>query len=79
MNTPSFHLLGKDFPRKAGAARVTGRELYPSDLTVPGMLHGRILRSPHPHARVKSIDFTGALSMGASVLGPAPSTRTGRS
>ena len=70
MNTPSFHLLGKDFPRKAGAARVTGRELYPSDLTVPGMLHGRILRSPHPHARVKSIDFTGALSLGASVLGP---------
>jgi xanthine dehydrogenase molybdenum-binding subunit len=70
MNTPSFHMLGKDFPRKAGAARVSGRELYPSDLTVPGMLHGRILRSPHPHARVKSIDFTGALALGASVLGP---------
>jgi xanthine dehydrogenase molybdenum-binding subunit len=71
MNAKSFQILGQDFPRKAGAARVSGRELYPSDLTVPGMLHGRILRSPHPHARVKSIDFSPALALGAVVLGPA--------
>jgi xanthine dehydrogenase molybdenum-binding subunit len=70
MSQTEFRLLGQDFPRKAGAARVTGRELYPSDLTLPGMLHGTILRSPHPHARVKGIDFSGALALGASVLGP---------
>jgi xanthine dehydrogenase molybdenum-binding subunit len=70
MNHAPFHVLGRDFPRKAGAARVTGRELYPSDLTLPGMLHGTILRSPNPHARVKAIDFSGALALGATVLGP---------
>ena len=68
MSEKNYHLLGKDLPRKDGAARVTGRELYPSDISLPGMLHGKILRSPHPHARVKHIDFSEAERMGAHVL-----------
>ena len=71
MSDRTYHYLGKDFPRKEGRARVTGREIYPSDVVLPGMLHGRILRSPHPHARIKSIDFSGAERLGAVVLGPA--------
>lgn len=37
-------------------AKVTGRAVYGSDLRFPGMLYGKILRSPHAHARIKSID-----------------------
>lgn len=60
-----YRFLGKDFPRKEGRARVTGLEKYPSDLYLDNMLHGRILRSPHPHARIKSIDVSEAEAMGA--------------
>ena len=68
MQEHAYDVLGKDFPRKDGVARVTGREPYPSDLTLPGMLHGKILRSPHPHARIRSIDTSAAESLGAVVL-----------
>ena len=68
MSDKTFHFLGKDFPRKEGRARVTGREVYPSDVVLPGMLYGKILRSPHPHARIKRIDFSGAERLGAVVL-----------
>jgi xanthine dehydrogenase molybdenum-binding subunit len=68
MAKKEFDLLGKDFPRKDGAARATGREVYPSDVSMPNMLFGKILRSPHPHARIRSIDFTRARALGAEVL-----------
>jgi len=70
MRDQKYRFLGKDFPRKEGRARVTGREIYPSDVVLPGMLYGKILRSPHPHARIKSIDFSDAEKLGAAVLGP---------
>jgi xanthine dehydrogenase molybdenum-binding subunit len=65
MEKVQYNFIGKDFPRKEGAARVTGKEVYPSDLELPDMLYGRILRSPHPHAKIKSIDFSEAEKMGA--------------
>ena len=68
MSEKHYHVLGKNLPRKDGIARVTGRDLYPSDISLPGMLHGKILRSPHPHAVVKRIDFSRAEEMGAQVL-----------
>ena len=68
MSEKNYHVLGKDLPRKDGAARVTGQERYVSDVSLPGMLHGKILRSPHPHARVTHIDFSKAIKMGARVL-----------
>ncbi len=46
----SFDLVGKDFPRSDAVARVTGREVYTVDVSLPRMLHGRILSSPYAHA-----------------------------
>ena len=61
----NYQFVGKDYPRKEGKARVSGKEKYPSDLSFDHMLYGRILRSPYAHARIKSIDFTEARKMGA--------------
>ena len=55
-NTSTFHVLGKDTQRQDGIAKVTGREQYTSDLYLPHMLYARLVKSPYPHARVKSID-----------------------
>ena len=51
-----FKWVGTRPVRPDGVPKVTGRALYGADLTMPGMLVGRILRSPHAHARIRSID-----------------------
>ena len=61
-------LLGRDFARKDGIARVTGQERYTVDVSLPRLLHGRILGSPYAHAIVKSIDASAAVAMGATVI-----------
>ena len=43
--------------------KVTGQAQFASDVVIPGMLHGRVLRSPLPHARIRSIDVSAALAM----------------
>jgi 4-hydroxybenzoyl-CoA reductase subunit alpha len=43
-----------------GLAKSTGRALYTDDISLPGMLHGKILRSPHPHAHILGIDTSAA-------------------
>ena len=43
-------------PRVDAVARVTGQAKYTNDLKLPGMLYARVLRSPHPHARIRRID-----------------------
>ncbi len=53
-------LLGKDIRRIDGPDKVSGRAKYSYDIQRPGMLYGRIVRSPHPRARVVSIDLTAA-------------------
>ena len=53
-------LLGKPVSRIDGPAKVSGRAKYTYDINRPGMLHARILRSPHAHARVVSIDLAAA-------------------
>ncbi|MFA5868143.1 MAG: hypothetical protein WC941_00375 [Candidatus Bathyarchaeia archaeon] len=65
-----YAVIGRDTPRKDGVSKVTGQERFSSDLTLPGMLHARILKSPHPHARVTAIDKADAEAMGAIVLTP---------
>src|SRR4030042_6578132 len=46
-----------------GVAKVTGRATYTFDVKLPGMLYGKILRSPHPHAKIKKIDYSKALEL----------------
>lgn len=52
--------VGKPIPRQEGPEKVTGQTKYSADILLPGMLFGKILRSPHPHARIVSIDASGA-------------------
>jgi 4-hydroxybenzoyl-CoA reductase alpha subunit len=56
-------VVGTRQPRVDAADRVTGRTRFTDDLTFPGMLHGKIVRSPHPHARILSIDATRARAL----------------
>ncbi len=51
-----MRLLGKPYPRVDGADKVSGKAKYSYDIQLPGMLYGRILRSPYPHAKIKSVD-----------------------
>jgi CO/xanthine dehydrogenase Mo-binding subunit len=51
--------LGRDTPQVNARAKVLGRAQYAGDIQLPGMLHGKVLRSPYPHARIVRID-TGA-------------------
>ena len=53
-------VLGTPVKRLDGPDKVTGRAKYTFDINRPGMLYGRIVRSPHPHARVVSIDLSAA-------------------
>ncbi|HSM61977.1 MAG TPA: xanthine dehydrogenase family protein molybdopterin-binding subunit [Longimicrobiales bacterium] len=55
-----LQLIGRPQRKIEGLAKSTGRALYTDDLAFPGMLHGKILRSPHPHARIVSIDTSEA-------------------
>ncbi|HEX9265435.1 MAG TPA: xanthine dehydrogenase family protein molybdopterin-binding subunit [Candidatus Binatia bacterium] len=52
--------IGKTFRRLDYETKVTGRAQYLADMSVPGMCHGKILRSPYPHARIKRIDASKA-------------------
>ncbi|HEV7252703.1 MAG TPA: xanthine dehydrogenase family protein molybdopterin-binding subunit [Mesorhizobium sp.] len=56
----AFKVVGTRPPRPDGVDKVTGRALYGADVSAPGMLAGRILRSPHPHAEILSIDTSAA-------------------
>ena len=53
-------LIGTRISRLDGPLKVSGRAKYSYDIARPGMLYGRILRSPHAHARLKSIDAAAA-------------------
>jgi CO/xanthine dehydrogenase Mo-binding subunit/CO/xanthine dehydrogenase FAD-binding subunit len=59
----SFLVVGKDVPRTDAVPKVTGAAQYVADLHLPGMLHAAVLRSPHPHARIVSIDTSAAAAM----------------
>src|SRR5262245_35674269 len=52
--------IGQSVPRVDGIEKVTGKAKFLGDLVVPGMLHGRVLRSSYPHARILSIDTSKA-------------------
>ena len=56
-------LVGTRALRLDAADKLTGRARYASDYRVPGMLHGKIVRSDRPHARITSIDARAALEL----------------
>ena len=58
-----FKIIGTRQPKLDAAERVTGRAKYASDLFLPGMLHAKILRSPHPHAKVVNLDIEKAKAL----------------
>ena len=55
--------VGKETVRALGRDIVTGKARYTGDFRLPGMRYGKILRSPHPYARILSIDTSRAKAM----------------
>jgi 4-hydroxybenzoyl-CoA reductase subunit alpha len=55
-----FSVIGKSIPKVDGVVKVKGEAKYTDDLSLPGMLYGKILRSPYPHAKIKNIDISKA-------------------
>ena len=58
-----LNTVGHAHPRIDALERVTGKATYTNDIQLPGMLYARILRSPHPHARIRRIDVSKALAL----------------
>ena len=71
----TYHVLGTRPPRHDALEKVTGAARYGADVHLPGMLHGKILRSPHAHARIHAID-TSKEPQRFPVCGPSPRRRT---
>src|SRR5262249_16861083 len=62
--TSSAHrVVGKRLARVDAKERVTGHAIYPGDLSLPAMVHAKLLRSPHAHARIRSIDVARAQAL----------------
>src|SRR4051794_8663363 len=59
----SYRWVGRSVPRKEDRKLLTGRASYVADVVVPGMLHAAVLRSPHAHARIVSIDTSRARAL----------------
>lgn len=60
MTKAPFRVVGTRPVRPDGAGKVTGRARFGDDVHLPGMIHGKILRSPHAHAIITSIDISNA-------------------
>ncbi|MCS6936609.1 MAG: xanthine dehydrogenase family protein molybdopterin-binding subunit [Candidatus Bipolaricaulota bacterium] len=58
-----FAVVGKALPKVDGLAKCTGQTKYADDLSLPRMLYGKLLRSPHPHAKILRIDASKALAL----------------
>ena len=58
-----YRVVGTRPIRHDGLDKVTGRARFGADVMLPGMLYGKVLRSPHAHARIKRIDASRALAL----------------
>ena len=65
---PQFDVVGKRQRKVDGAGKATGEAVFTDDIALPGMLHGKTLRSPHAHARIRRIDTSRAQAL-PGVLG----------
>ncbi len=68
MGKKKFSVIGRVARRKDGYSKVTGQEIFSSDIYLPNMLHARVLRSPYPHVKILSINTSKAEKMGAVCL-----------
>ena len=62
-NKDELSVVGKDWARLDGVDKVSGRSIFAEDVRLPGMLFGKIVRSPHAYARIISIDTSAAESL----------------
>ncbi len=60
LSNEEFNVVGSRPIRPDGAEKVTGRARYGADTVLPGLLYGKVLRSPHSHAIIKSVDTSAA-------------------
>ncbi|MBU2547945.1 MAG: molybdopterin-dependent oxidoreductase [Proteobacteria bacterium] len=60
---PDKAFVGRSVPRLDAPVKVTGQARYAGDMKLPGMLHGKLLRSPVPHARILNVDVSKALAL----------------
>ena len=78
----AFAVVGRTIPRVEGPSKVTGSARFAADIELPGLLWGKILRSPLAHARIVSLDLSRALALPgvvAAVSGrDVPGVRTGK-
>jgi len=58
-----FSVIGRSIDRRDALDKVTGAAMYSSDMTLPGLLHAKILRCPHAHARIRRIDTSHAAAL----------------
>ncbi len=63
MNDESYSVIGKRLPFIDGVDKATGEAKYTANYILPGMLTGRLLRSPYPHARILNVDYNKALAL----------------
>ena len=56
-------IVGKRLPKPDAPAKATGRAQYTDDLVLPGMIYGKLLLSPYPHARIKSVEVSAAAAV----------------
>lgn len=63
MATTEYRVVGQPVGRSDGPDKTTGRGKYSLDITLPGMLWCKVLRSPYPHARIRSIDVSQAAAL----------------
>ena len=64
----SFRFIGKPLVRKEDARLTTGRGRFSDDFSLPGQVHAVMVRSPHPHARIRGVETARAKAM-PGVLG----------
>ncbi|MDP2728555.1 MAG: molybdopterin-dependent oxidoreductase, partial [Dehalococcoidia bacterium] len=81
MARADYTVIGKSVPRLDAVAKATAQAKYLDDVKLPGMLVGKLLRSPYPHARIKRIDTAKAEAlpgvMGVVTGADCPEARTG--
>lgn len=58
-----YSVVGKRVPKIDSIYMVTGEAKYLDDISIPGLLHGKVLRSPHPHAKILHIDTSNAIKL----------------